>query len=71
MMKDRIRQDLADGTSKLTINPDELMNYYVEYIPYDEQVEFYEKNIKPLVKIEEQRRKIESGLNTNLLNMMS
>ena len=47
------------------------MNYYVEYIPYDEQVEFYEKNIKPLVKIEEQRRKIESGLNTNLLNMMS
>lgn len=70
-MRDRIRLDLADGTSKLTINPDELMDYYVEYIPYDEQVKFYEDNIKPLALIEEQKRIIENGLKDNLANMLS
>lgn len=70
-IKERIRLDLADGTSKLTINPEELMDYYVEYIPYDEQVAFYEKNIKPLEDIEIQKKQIESGLVNNLTNMLS
>lgn len=70
-MKDRIRLDLADGTSKLTINPDELMDYYVEYIPYEEQESFYKNNIEPLEKLEEKRKKIENGLNDNLSDMLS
>ena len=70
-MKDRIRLDLADGTSKLTINPDELMDYYVEYIPYEEQESFYKNNIKPLEKLEEKKKKIENGLNDNLSDMLS
>ena len=70
-MKDRIRLDLADGTSKLTINPEELMDYYVEYIPYDEQVSFYEKNIKPLEIIEAKKKQMESGLASNLTDMLS
>lgn len=70
-IKERIRLDLADGTSKLTINPEELMDYYVEYIPYDEQVAFYEKNIKPLEDIEIQKKQIESGLVNNLTDMLS
>lgn len=70
-MRDRIRLDLADGTSKLTINPDELMDYYVEYIPYEEQVSFYEKNIKPLEDLERKRKEIENGLNDNLSHMLS
>ena len=65
------RLDLADGTSKLTINPEELMNYYVEYIPYEEQVAFYEKNIKPLEDLEFQKKQIESGLASNLTYMLS
>lgn len=56
-MRDRIRLDLADGTSKLTINPEELMDYYVEYIPYNEQISFYNKNIKPLELLEQKKKK--------------
>lgn len=70
-MRDRIRLDLADGTSKLTINPEELMDYYVEYIPYNEQISFYNKNIKPLELLEQKKKKIEEGLNDNLLDMLS
>ena len=32
--------DLADGTSKLTIRESDLKNYYIEYIPLDEQEKF-------------------------------
>ena len=42
----QIRSDLADGTSKLTINADDLMDYYIEYILIDEQNKFYDENIK-------------------------
>lgn len=62
----QIRNDLADGTSKLTINPDELMEYYIEYIPYDEQVKFYNENIKPVEKLEKKlkiaREKLNKGI---------
>lgn len=63
---EQIRNDLADGTSKLTISPDEFMEYYVEYIPYDKQVEFYNKNIKPVEdlekKLKEARKKLDNGI---------
>ena len=39
--------DLADGTSKLTINNKDLCNYYIEYIPLNEQIEFVDKYVKP------------------------
>ena len=47
------------------------MDYYVEYIPYEEQVSFYEKNIKPLEDLERKRKEIENGLNDNLSHMLS
>ena len=43
--------ELADGTSKLTISPKDLMEYYVEYIPIDTQneiVEYYKNHIETL-----------------------
>lgn len=52
-IRKQIVSELADGTSKLTIDPDELMNYYIEYFPIDIQenlVEFYTKNIIPAQK---------------------
>ena len=70
-IKSQIRSDLADGTSKLTINPEELMNYYIEYIPYQEQVKFYEDNIKPLEDLEGKRKKLEQSLSDNLLDILS
>lgn len=50
-IRKRIVNELADGTSKLTISADDLMNYYVEYFYIDKQnelVEYYNKTIVPL-----------------------
>jgi len=66
----QIRNDLADGTSKLTINPDELMEYYIEYIPYDEQVAFYEKNIKPIEVLEKELKKAKGRLNDGIYDIL-
>lgn len=57
-IKERIRADLADGTSKLTIDPEELMEYYIEYVPYSIQEKFYLEKIKPL---EESLRRTEAA----------
>lgn len=46
-IREKLRSDLADGTSKLTIDADDLMTYYIDYIPYQRQLEFYEERIKP------------------------
>ena len=53
-IREQIRADLADGTSKLTINLDDLMEYYIEYIPYNKQNEFYQNNIKQYENLEKQ-----------------
>ena len=60
-IREQIRSDLADGTSKLTINPTDLMEYYIEYIPIEEQNLFYEKNIKVYEDLE--KKLIESKMN--------
>ena len=40
--------DLADGTSKLTIRPQDLGEYYIEYVDYDKQKQFVASHIQPL-----------------------
>ena len=37
-IRKRIVNELADGTSKLTISADDLMNYYVEYFHIDKHL---------------------------------
>ena len=44
--------DLADGTSKLTIAPKSLKEYYIDYIPYDKQIKFVNTYIKRYTQIE-------------------
>lgn len=46
LIKKQLRNDLADGTSKLTINLEALKSYYIEYIPISEQNKFYDYNIE-------------------------
>ena len=46
-IRQKLVADLADGTSKLTISPKDLRNYYIEYIPLNEQKEFVEKFVNP------------------------
>lgn len=53
-IKKQLRSDLADGTSKLTIDPEELKEYYIEYIPFDEQNRFYHNNIEKYESLQAQ-----------------
>lgn len=47
-IKKRLAADLADGTSKLTIDPDLLKKYYIDYIPYADQEKFVSEYLIPL-----------------------
>ena len=60
-IRKKIANELADGTSKLTIAIKDIMEYYIEYYPIDVQnsmVEYYNKNVMP-VKIELEKAKAE------------
>lgn len=46
-IREQIYDDLADGTSKLTLKEPDLKEYYIEYFPIDVQNEFCEKYVKP------------------------
>ena len=61
-IKEELRNDLADGTSKLTIRPTDLMNYYVEYIPYNEQIQYRDTCIKQYVELKNELQKAEKEL---------
>ena len=69
-IRKRIVNELADGTSKLTISPDELMDYYVEYFPIDQQnkiVKYYNEQITPLKKrLEKAQKEMEQKLSSLL-----
>ena len=61
-IREELRNDLADGTSKLTIRPADLMNYFIEYFPYDEQIKFRDTYIKQYVALKEQLIQAENKL---------
>lgn len=65
-IRKELRSDLADGTSKLTIDADDLMEYYIEYIPYELQCKIYESNIAPLNKLKNQVVAAEDDLFRNI-----
>ncbi len=69
-IREQLRADLADGTSKLTIDPDDLMDYYIEYIPYDQQILFYTNSIKPFEKLKAQAEVAENDLHSNILDLL-
>lgn len=54
-LRDEIVDSLADGTSKLTLNIDELKEYYVEYVPIDIQNNYVSKYY---YNLEKQRKKL-------------
>lgn len=69
-IRKRIVNELADGTSKLTISPDDLMDYYIEYFPIDQQnkiVEYYNEQITPLKKrLEKAQKEMEQKISSLL-----
>lgn len=46
-IRKRLVSNLADGTSKLTINEQDLSNYMIEYISIEEQNKFVEEKVEP------------------------
>lgn len=66
-IKEQIKDDISDGSSKLTIKPSDLMEYYIEYIPIKIQNDFYNKYIFPYELLE---NKLKSS-KENLSNMLA
>lgn len=69
-IREQLRADLADGTSKLTIDPSDLMDYYVEYIPYEQQMDFYNSIIKPFEELKVRTIIAENSLHSNILELL-
>lgn len=62
--------DLADGTSKLTINIDALKNYYIDYIPYEKQQEFVDKKLKGFLKMQKRYKTAQEQLKKDITNIV-
>lgn len=65
-IRKRLKNDLADGTSKLVIKPKDLANYYIEYIPIEQQNQFCKDNIEEYEKLKVNLSKAQSKLELNL-----
>ena len=65
-IRKQIVADLADGTSKLTIAPKSLQEYYIDYIPYDKQIKFVNTYIKRYTEIEKKYKQEKELLNKNI-----
>ena len=68
-IRKQLRSDLADGTSKLTIDSNDLMEYYIEYIPYKDQNSFYEKHIKPYEELSKKLINAEHNLEKGISDL--
>ncbi|WP_407445954.1 N-6 DNA methylase [Fibrobacter sp.] len=62
--------DLADGTSKLTIRDTDLANYYIEYIPLEEQNRFVDDYVKPFNDLQHSVSIAESKLKDRLMEIL-
>lgn len=65
-----MKNDLADGASKLTISPDSLKDYYIEYIPFKQQNEFYNNTIKKYELLQNQAKKARDELAESLKQLI-
>ena len=61
-IRKKLVPDIADGTSKLTLSPKDLKNYYIDYIPYEIQIDFVNTNIKELKEAKKKYFKEEEKL---------
>ncbi len=70
LIKKQLRNDLADGTSKLTIDPEALKAYYIEYIPINEQNRFYRDNIEKYELLQNQVKNARYELEKSMKNLI-
>ncbi len=70
-IRTQIVDDLASGTSKLTLNPNELKNYYVEYIELNKQNEFVEKFFEEEIRIKNEINQFEKNIAKSMEKILS
>jgi SAM-dependent methyltransferase len=69
-MRKKMVSDLADGTSKLTINKETFKNYYIDYIDIEKQNEFANSFIGPfrekIIKLKNETKIAEDNIDSKL-----
>lgn len=70
VIRKKLVRNLADGTSKLTINDAVLKDYYIEYIPLDIQNEYVENYVKKYNILEQQLNEAHENLKTGILEIL-
>lgn len=65
-IRKQIVSDLADGTSKLTIAEDAFKDYYIDYIPIEEQNKFVQTKLQNFLGIQEQYKTAKDLLNKQI-----
>lgn len=65
-IRKQIVSDLADGTSKLTISPDAFKDYYIDYIPIQEQRKFVQTKLHNFLLLQEQYKKAQEQLSHDI-----
>jgi restriction endonuclease S subunit len=68
-IRKQVVADLADGTSKLTISPDVFREYYIDYIPYEEQMAFVQTKLKDFLALQEKYRKAQEQLSLDISSL--
>lgn len=68
-IRKQIVSDLADGTSKLTISPETFMDYYIDYVPYEEQQDFVRTKLKKYLSLQKKYKKAQEQLSLDILNL--
>lgn len=69
-IREQLVSDLADGTSKLTISPNLLEEYYVEYIPIEIQKQYVDEHVSKYKKILEKLKEVEKGMKEGIKNIL-
>ncbi len=65
-IRKQIVSDLADGTSKLTISADMFKDYYIDYIPYEEQLTFVKTKLREFLMLREKYKKAQEQLSEDI-----
>jgi len=68
-LRKQIVSDLADGTSKLTISKTAFEDYYIDYIPYDKQLDFVKTKLKDFLALKAKFRREEAKLSAEVAHL--
>lgn len=65
-IRKQLVNDLKDGTSKLTIRPNDLESYYIDYIPIEKQNDFVSSYLKEYKSLKQELILREKNINNRI-----